>query len=377
MAEKRKLRILFISNVNSAHARRWARFMTKLGHTIVFLSVQPGTLDDIEVIYRDPGDHGPKWLKYLSHTQFILYERQLIATGGFDIVHVHFLRADMIGWVAMSHPRAIISVWGSDVRLPEDGGDPTRIGIKRKAIQRAALITVTNGFLEDQVRKLHPKVKRVEIVPFGVDNIFLNKGKRTIIDEIRIHFCFAKPRLLQLYGLDLLIKAFSRVVRRYPRSKLSIVGRGEPKYLKELHSLVEKAGIKKQVTFTGYLSTDELSAIFQRSDILVQPSRWESFGVVLLEAMAVDLPVIATNVGGVSELVINEVTGLLVPPDDLDALTESMLKLAGDKGLRQRLAQNGRSMASYVYNFDMHGERMETLYYELTDGKSNSKRKNG
>lgn len=376
MSEKRKLRILFISNVNSAHARRWAKYMANQGHKIVFLSVQPGTLDDVEVIYRDPGDHGPKWLKYLSHAQFILYERQLIVTGGFDIVHVHFLRADMIGWIASSHPRSIISVWGSDVRLPEDGGDPRRIRIKQRALQQATLVTATNSFLEDQVRKLVPNVKRVEIVPFGVDNIFLKKKKR-IRNENYVHFCFAKPRLIPLYGLDLLIRAFSRIVRRYPRSRLSIAGRGEPDYMEELQSLTEKAGVKQHVTFTGYLSADELATLFERSDILVQPSRWESFGVVLLEAMAVDLPVIATNVGGVSELVIDGVTGLLIPPDDLDALTDAMMKLTGDKELRERLAQNGRSMASYVYNFDMHGEQMGALYYELADDKSNLKRKKG
>jgi len=364
------MRLLFISDVGSVHARRWASEMVRRGHKVTFLSVRPGELESVKVLYRNPGDlPAPKWLRLLRHLWFIFREWWLIRWGGFDIVHVHYLRADAIGWVAARHPRSVISVWGSDVRLVEEGGDPRRIGIRRRALEKAALVTATNQFLENRVRQLAPKVKRVEIVPFGVDLSRFNRSSCVPPSSDEIRFLSIKPRLLSTYGPDIAIRALATVVREFPNARLTLVGSGESSYVQELKDLVKELGLHENITFIEQVAFSEVPSIFAHTDILVQSSRWESFGVVILEASAMGVPAIATDVGGVSNLLTNGDTGLIVPSENVEALATAMLDLATDKELRQRLGENAYRMVISKYDFQKNADRMETLYNELIKGK--------
>ncbi len=370
MGEQR-LRILFISDVTSAHNHNWVRYLTRMGHEIVFLSVRPGQLDGVEVIYVEPGDKGPKWLRMLAQLKFLWREWRLISSGNFDIVHAHFLRADAIGFVATLHPRSVISLWGSDARLPNDGGDPRRMWLRRRALERTAIVTVPNGFLEDCARRISPRINRIEIIPFGV-HLDVFKPNETVSvsnsdpkDADKTCFLFAKPRLINLYGIDVLLKSFSDVSKKYPNAVLYIAGKGEPEQIKEFKTLIQQHNIEQQVIFTGACNREQIADLMRQCDILVQPSRWESFGVVMLEGMAMGLPVISTKVGGVPELVRDGVTGLIVPPGNVDALTEAMLTLIMDKTKCQEFGTNGRKMVRELYDFNFHGGRMNKLYHEL------------
>src|SRR3989304_9527609 len=117
------MRILFVSDVTSIHLRRWAEFMLSRNHNVTILSVRPGKLNGAKVFYLDPGDGKALYLfKWMRHFIFICFELLLILFGKYDIVHVHFLRADLTGLIAMLHKNGIISIWGSDARLPSEGG---------------------------------------------------------------------------------------------------------------------------------------------------------------------------------------------------------------------------------------------------------------
>jgi glycosyltransferase involved in cell wall biosynthesis len=426
------MRLLFISDVGSVHARRWASEMIRRGHEVVFLSVRPGELEGATVIYRDPGDlPAPKWLKLLRHLRFIIRECWYFWFGGFDVIHVHYLRADAIAWAASWHPRSVISVWGSDVRLVEEGGDPRHLGLRRRALEKAALVTATNQFLADRVRKLAPDAKRIEIIPFGVDlscfdrsrwvpprrgvqmnapDVIASKAKQSprahaqlnALEEVR--FLSIKPRLLPTYGPDLAIRALAIVIRDFPSAKLTLVGSGDPAYKKELMDLAEELGISRRMVFLESVAHAEVPSLFAHTDVLVQSSRWESFGVVILEAAAMGVPAIATNVGGVSDIVVTgrrdvqfirlgglnapdviaseakqspfipvqpnaPDTGVIVPAENVDALAEAMLILARDTEFRLRLGQNAYQMVISRYDFQKNADRMETLYREMVKGK--------
>jgi glycosyltransferase involved in cell wall biosynthesis len=360
------MRLLFISDVGSVHARRWASEMVHRGHDIVFLSVRPGELEGVKVLYCDPGDlPAPKWLKLTRHLWFIFREWWLIRWGGFDIVHVHYLRADAIAWVAAHHHRSVISVWGSDVRLVDEGGDPRRIGLRRRALEKAALVTATNQFLENRVRQLATKVKRVEIVPFGVDLLRFHRSNWVPPTSNEVRFLSIKPRLLPTYGPDIAIRALATVVREFPNARLTLVGSGESSYVEELKDLVKELSLEEHIVFIEQVAFSEVPSVFAHTDVLVQSSRWESFGVVILEAAAMGVPAIATDVGGVSNLLVDGETGLIIPPENSDALATAMLKLAKEKECRHRLGENAYRMVTSQYDFRKNADRMETLYHEL------------
>jgi len=364
------MRLLFISDIESVHARRWASEMVHRGHKVTFLSVRPGELEGVKVLYYDPGDlPAPKWLKLIRHLWFILREWWLIRWGGFDIIHVHFLRADAIGWVATHHPRSVISVWGSDVRLVQEGGDPRRIGLRRRALEKAALVTATNQFLENRAKQLTPRIKRVEVVPFGVDLSRFNRSSWIPPSSNVVRFLSIKPRLLHTYGPDIAIRAMAKVVREFPNVRLTLVGSGETTYVQELKNLVHELNLEDHITFIEQVAFSEVPSIIAHTDVLVQSSRWESFGVVILEAAAMGVPAIATDVGGVSNLLVDGDTGLIIAPENSDALAVAMLKLAKDKELRQRLGENAYQLVISQYDFQKNVDCMETLYNELNKGR--------
>ncbi len=357
------MRILFISDITSIHAVRWVRYMVKRGHAVSVLSVRPGSIKGADVIFQDPGDMpAPVWLRRIRHSLFILREWRMIKFGNFDIVHVHFLRADLIGLTAARHPRCVISVWGSDVRPPDEGGYPRRLALRRMALERAALVIATNPFLEDMTRMMAPTVKRIEIIPFGVSLTDFNREnwKAGKPDEVR--FCVPKLRLKPLYGQDIAIKALVRVVKHFPRTVLILLGEGDDDYLNELKEMVAKYKLQGNVHFVGRVDGADISRVFDQCDVLLQPSRWDSFGVIILEGAAYCLPTIASCVGGVTDLVLEGITGLTFPPGDDQALAEAMIKLAEDPQYRTMLGNNAYEMVSEFYQFDMHAEQMEVLY---------------
>jgi glycosyltransferase involved in cell wall biosynthesis len=135
---------------------------------------------------------------------------------------------------------------------------------------------------------------------------------------------------------------------------------GEVEYEKKLHTEAESLGLKEVITFAGHQSNIPyyLSAI----DILAFPSNDESFGGTLLEAMAMKLPVAASNSGAVPEIVIDGETGLLVPRNDAAALTEAFIKLIKDEKLRSTLGANGRKRAEQHFDMKEYIRKFEELY---------------
>lgn len=145
-------------------------------------------------------------------------------------------------------------------------------------------------------------------------------------------------QLIDRKKLPVLIEAFSRVRQKFPNAVLTIIGGGPEE--QRCRELAQKADLGSGLRFIGLLKEypfDELS----QSDVFVSASESESFGLVFTEAMCMRLPVIACEVGGIPEVVLNGKTGLLVPPNDTEALAAAMMELAGQADLRKRFGQAG------------------------------------
>ena len=121
------------------------------------------------------------------------------------------------------------------------------------------------------------------------------------------------------------------------------------------------ADARARIRLHGKRPHDELPAFYRRADVLVVPSLSEAFGKPAVEAMASGLPVVATRVGGIPEVVADGETGLLVPPNDPVALAEAMGRLAADPALRARLGAAGRARAEERFSYDRIAREVETL----------------
>ncbi|HHY94304.1 MAG TPA: glycosyltransferase [Firmicutes bacterium] len=153
-------------------------------------------------------------------------------------------------------------------------------------------------------------------------------------------------RLVSYKGHAVLVEAVAKLVHSHKLAvRLVVVGDGpERDYLE---GLATKKGLSNSVTFTGYVPQGEqLWSIYSRASVYVQPSLTESFGMAVLEAMCFGLPVVASAVGGLQDLVVHGVTGFLVPPGDVDALEIRLGTLLASPGLRSKLGEAAKVFAS-------------------------------
>ena len=165
-------------------------------------------------------------------------------------------------------------------------------------------------------------------------------------------------RLAPVKGLRVLLDAMTDLNDRVPGLHLVLVGDGPDRKL--LEKVAEPLG--DLVTFTGYLSQDEVARAMQGCDVFVLPSFAEGVPVVLMEALASGKPVIATQVAGVGELVENGVSGLIVAPGDKDALSEAIVELAGDPARRDAMAKVGAAKVQADFDIIAEAKRLSKLF---------------
>jgi len=162
-------------------------------------------------------------------------------------------------------------------------------------------------------------------------------------------------------GVQYLIEAFRQVVDHHPRARLEIVGDGEER--SALQQQIADLGLEKNATLLGNQSG--IARLMNGFDILVLPSVWEPFGLVITEAMACGKPVVATNVGGIPEIVEHDHTGLLVPPAAVGPLATALMTLLNSKVLRSRLGLAGRQRFLEYFESRIMAAKYQAMYESL------------
>ena len=170
--------------------------------------------------------------------------------------------------------------------------------------------------------------------------------------------------LIPIKGVTHLVNAMAEVVQRHPNSLLVLVGKGDEKGEEEtkLKEQVENLGLANNISFLGWRpDVDEIMGCF---DIFVLPSLNEGMGRVLVEAMSAGLPIVASRVGGIPDLVKHEKNGLLVPPADAGALERAISDLLSDKARRKRMGETGKRMCR-PYSVEAMVDKIDNLYSRL------------
>ena len=279
-----------------------------------------------------------------------------------DVLHTYLLHGNILG-------RLI----GRLVGVPVIIGSERTIGQARKWGRLATRLT---NPLTDAVevnseiggraieRDLGVPSEKIELVRSGLDlSVFSSANRR---DELRSEFGVAADQHLIVYmgrlrtvkGVEFGIRAFATALEQLPNIRMVLAGEGDQRNF--LGSLVSELGISEQVEFLGV--RNDVPELLGAADSVLMPSLTEGFPRTAIEAMAAGKPVIATNVGGTPEAVIDGETGILVPARDSDALSAAIVRLVGDTDLQARLAQAGRKRAEKNYSVDRYVSRLDELY---------------
>nr|WP_253799404.1 glycosyltransferase family 4 protein [Rhodovulum sp. P5] len=278
---------------------------------------------------------------------------------GVGHVHSHFVVGNCT--VAMLVAEMTAIRFSFTLHGPADLFEPFRWRLDEK-VARADFVSTISYYARSQIMFFSDPAhwEKIRIIHCGVRPALYETPPGPPIPpraegEIRLLFV---GRLAPVKGLRVLLEALAELAPEIPGLRLVLVGDGPDRARLEEAA----APLGDRVTFTGYLSQDEVAGAMQGTDICVLPSFAEGVPVVLMEAFASAKPVIATQVAGVGELVAQGESGLIVPPGDRDSLIAAIRKLAADPDLRARMGAAGRAKVVADFDISVEASRLARLF---------------
>ena len=227
--------------------------------------------------------------------------------------------------------------------------------IKQWVIRRSSRLTVVSNAMEACAASLGAKPGQLHTISMGVDaqTLFTPNGSTERADKELLFV----GRLVEKKGIPFLLDAMPEIIRRQPGAHLCIVGDGPMR--DALKQQVHLLGISHAVTFRASLPNSDLPDLYRRATVFVAPSivtgqgDQEGLGLVLVEALACECPVVASDLPAIRDVIIDGDTGLLVPQKNPAAIADAVVKLLMESGLRRQQARSGR--AHVIRHFDWGG----------------------
>jgi glycogen(starch) synthase len=376
----------FVQGGAGVYAHNLAKELGKLGHEVHVITPKAsgGERESVEegVFIHRVGFLNKPFLAVLSfwfslRKDFSSLEQR---AGGFDIVHGNGISAFSLGQKAVSSPRVITAHHLTKTTLRTLGASlPNRVKnlrgeagisslIEPLCIKRADRIIAVSQFTKQDIINVYgiPE-SRIEVIYHGArpENYMLPEEAKlrfrsTLGIESQPMILFV-GRLVPRKGVDILLRALPRVIKEI-NVKLVLAGSGNQR---DYQQLVQTLGISDKVIFLGHVPDDTLSLLYSSCDLFVLPSRLEGLGIVVLEAMAAGKPIIATNAGGIPELIESGQNGILIDTGEDEELASAIIKVLSDKSLAKAIGENNREKVREHYSWEVAARKAEHLYSDL------------
>jgi glycosyltransferase involved in cell wall biosynthesis len=288
--------------------------------------------------------------------------------GNFDIIHVHWpVPHALFGWAARAgarrRPKLIAHFYSIELRWVRHS---LRVltGFLRRAITTADRVVAISTSTAREIQEVAPVP--VEVIPYAVDLPHPSRLASSDSGPTRLLYV---GRLVERKGVRYLIEALAALAPNV-RAEAVIIGDGPER--DALQATAQSLGVADRVTFRGWVTPEELDRAYSKASIFALPAvvdargDTEGLGMVLLEAMTYRLPVVSTPLGGITDIVTDGQTGLLVPPNDAPALARAITTLVTDQPLAERLAIAGQRYAEQHFGWDGVLAAWRGLYHEAT-----------
>ena len=297
---------------------------------------------------------------------------EVARTERLDLVHVHyaiphaasaFLAREMLGDAF----KVVTTLHGTDITLV--GSDPSFAGVVSFCINRSDGVTAVSASLRQETLDTFAVTKKIAVIRNFVDvtefsphdsrelrGLWARPGER-----ILMHLSNFRP----VKGADRVAKVFAAVARQVP-SRLVLVGDGPD--IDVVRRVARAEGVADRLIFLG--SQDRVAPVLAAADLFLLPSSKESFGLAALEAMACGVPVVASDVGGIPELVENGQTGFLFPPDDIQGMARAAALILSDEGLQRRMGEEARRVAEDRFATSKVVPAYEEFYRRVLAGET-------
>ena len=293
----------------------------------------------------------------------------LIRRERIDVINIHYPTSQLFFSLCrlVTRVRLITSVHGADI-FP--GGKPRDAYARRLRFLFArsdAIVANSQAFREDFL-SLFPELRdKTTFIHNGVDWDELHPGDLPL-EPHRVPYVLCVAAHNQKKALDVLLQSFAVVARSDDAVRLMLVGDGPLRA--DLEKLSTDLQLGERVIFAGALERAEVVKRLHGCQVFVLPSRSEPFGIAIVEAMACGKPVVGSRTGGIPEIIEDGREGLLVEPDDPDALAGAIQRLLGDAGLRADLGSHGREKVLNRFLWEHTGSAYERLFSDPTAARA-------
>ncbi len=331
--------------------------------TVVRGYIDAGLFDRIDGTYVATHRYGSNWRKLLVALTGWMRVVLRLHTLDAPLVHIQlssrasFWRKSVVCLLARLARRPyLLHVHGSEFADFHEECSPAARRIVSAVLARAALVLALSEAWCATLQRISPRA-RLEVLMNAVP---LPPPERLPHAPDREPTLLFFGEIARHKGVFDLARAFAGVAAGLPGLRLVYAGTGSG--VEETRRLTRQLALGDRVEFTGWLEAQRKRATLAGATIFVLPSYVEGMPMALLEAMSFGLPVIATPVGGVPEIVTHEVDGLLVPPGDIDALGAAIVRLMSEPGLRERLGHAARETIAMRFSLDSAVERLLGIY---------------
>ena len=239
-----------------------------------------------------------------------------------------------------------------------------KVVLNKVVFRNVNLVTVPSQAYCAELKRVGVEGNKIRVIKNGITY----SQNEYDIEKMKQKFNFTGKKIVLFVGalekrkgVEFLIRSFTIVKEKIPAAKLVIVGNGSERAY--LQNLAYAIGIEADVSFVGRINDDELDFMYEMSNVFVLPSMYESFGIVLLEAMSHRKPVVTTRIMGVTELVTTGFNGLLVEPRNAQQLAEAIIKILSDESYAIQLGKNGEQF-SKKFEWEKIVTEYENVYNE-------------
>ncbi|MBX7054539.1 MAG: glycosyltransferase family 4 protein [Pyrinomonadaceae bacterium] len=293
--------------------------------------------------------------------------RKILEYRQIDVLHLHMLQATIVGGLAQMGTRTSTVV----TKHYTDGLSRHAAWIKKLdhwSTKRAKCIVAISDYVRQDLIQLGFNSNKITVIHNGTDisefdrNVALVESSKAA--ELRDRVLIGSVgSLTERKGHNLLIAAMPRILESVPNAHLMIVGEGPMRA--ELEQLIDRNGLREQVALVGF--RENVAPLLSEMDLYVHPSIHEPFGISILEAMAAKKCVVATSVEGVPEIVLEGITGVLVPPKNCSALSEKIVSLLQNDDQRLRMGEAGRRRVEEHFTIGRVVNEYQAIYKSLAE----------
>ena len=369
------MKICFIGDGKSIHVKRWAGYFAERGHLVSLVSIREGEqLRGVEQVSLRPLQKENRLSFFVRLMDHFLSARRFVWHMRPDILHSHY--ANLPGWYGAFcnfHP-FVLTLWGGDI-LADQGAFkfPFSRRLTRWAMDKADLITVHSRFLRDAALQLGEVGGKIKRVHWGIDFSRFRPG----MDVRRLRSALglgSGPVVLSMriphpiYNIDTIIKSIPLVRRHIPDVRLIVKDYlAEPTYMERLRGLVDRLRLRDAVTFAGEVPYDHIPLYLNTADVYVSVPSSDGMPVSLMEAMACGTAPVLSDLPQYKEMIKEGENGLYVPPRNEVALSQALITVLRDQGLRERIVENNVKKIREMGDFKSEMGKMEGYYRELLE----------